>query len=98
MSVVPTRYVIELRNGSRPVGLYLHVYDAALGDDVDAESGTSWSRDPTLALRFSRKSAADAYIRDHVDLDAVSIPVRADELVRGPNHVSDDEVDDLAMH
>ncbi len=95
MSLAATRYVIELRSDHRPVGLYLHAFEQE--DEAGRDAGTAWHRDVTRALRFTDKRRADAYIRDEIDVcDAVAVPIPTSELVRGPHHVSDDEVDDLA--
>ena len=94
MNLHLTRYVIELRSDHKPVGLYLHAFEQ--DDEAGSDAGTAWHRDVTRALRFSDKRAADAYIRDQIDVcDAVASPIAASDLVRGPHHVVEDEVDDL---
>lgn len=94
MSAVPTRYVVELRSDGKPVGFYLHAFERE--DEAGRDAGTCWHRDVTRALRFSTRRGADAFIRDEVQEDAVATPVAAADLVRGPHHLSEDEVDDLA--
>ena len=93
MSLALKRYLVELRADYKPVGLYLHAYEQE--DEAGRDAGTLWHRDPTRALRFSSRSKAESFIFDHVHDDAVASAVAASELVRGPHHVSDDEVDDL---
>ena len=91
MSVVPTRFLVELRDGGRPIGLYLHVHEDDAGND-----DVVFSSEVTRALRFPTKARADDYIRSRVGFDAVAAPFPADELVRHVDQVSKGEVSDPA--
>ena len=84
MSIVPTRWLIELRASQRPVGLYLHVHE----DDA-ANGAETWCSEVTRALRFTTKSAADEFIRGCAGFDAVAAPFAAEELVRRPDQISE---------
>ena len=90
MSVVPTRYLVELRDSGRPIGLFLHVHEDDVGNDAE-----TWCGEVTRALRFSTKAGADEFIRGCIGFDAVAAPFPADELVRHVGHVFQGEVDDL---
>ena len=92
MSGAAVRYLIELRDGRRPVDLYLHAFE----DDERRDAGTSWNADARRALRFKSKADADAYIFAHVDHDAVAAPFTAAELVGDADQVFEDEVADLS--
>ena len=93
MSIAPTLWLVELRDSYKPVGLYLHAFE----DDRRRDAGSRWLADPIGALRFKSKAAADTFIFDHVHEDAVAAPFAPAELVAGPDHISEVEIErDLA--
>jgi len=76
LSLRPTRWLIELREGLRTQGQYLHAFD---------DGRQEWSADWTRALRFATKHDAERFGFDHLDRDFMASEHMAVDLVERPD-------------